>query len=216
LDFCYCIAGPADSDEIVDLLAKVFSESEPPAVAMGLSFFDMKQFLRLITPGIVADSLTVIAREKETGELAGALLTDDFAIPPRFDQTQISSRLIPIFSMLEELDEQFRRQRTVAQGECIHLFMLGVDGRFAGSGIAKSLVATCLDNGFHRGYRMAVTEATGKVSQHVFRKHGFVDRFRVAYQDFQCEGKLIFAGIREHDGAVLMEREMETDANIDE
>lgn len=197
----------ADSDDIVDLLARVFSESEPPAVAMGLTFLDLKQFLRLITPEILRASLTVIARETESGGLVGVLLTDDFAVPPKVDQT-ISARFVPIFAMLEALDEQFRREQTVEQGECMHLFMLGVDRRFAGAGIAKSMIAACLENGIRKGYRIAVTEATGKISQHVFRTLGFVDRFKVSYRDFRCDGKVAFARITEHDGALLMERSL--------
>ncbi|HEU5403001.1 MAG TPA: GNAT family N-acetyltransferase [Terriglobales bacterium] len=207
-DISYSIAGDADSDEIVELLATVFSESEPPAVAAGLTFADMRQLLRLITPGIVSLSLTVVAREKGSGELAGALLTDDFAAPPKLDPTQISRRFAPIFSMLEELDEQFRRERVVLPGECLHLFMLGVERRFAGFGIAKSMVAACLENGIRAGYRAAVTEATGKISQHVFRGQGFRERFRVSYRNFRHAQKAVFAGISEHDGALLMEKSL--------
>ena len=206
--FDYSLATTADTDEIVDLLARVFSESEPPAVAMGLTFVDMKQFLGVVAPEIVSASLTVIARERDSGELAGVLLTDDFAQPPRLDHAQLSSRFAPIFSMLEELDEQFRMERTVLPGECMHLFMLGVDGRFAGCGIAKAMVAACLENGMQKGYRTAITEATGKVSQQVFRKNGFVERFTVSYRDFRYEGKPVFSDIREHDGAMLMEKSL--------
>ena len=207
-EFRYSIATSADSDGIARLLAKVFSDSEPPAVAMGLSFADMQVLLKLITPGIILDSLTVIAREGESGELAGVLLTDEFALPPQFDTAQVSPRFMPIFSMLEELDEQFRRERTISPGLCMHLFMLGVDARFAGVGIAKSMVVACLENGIQKSYRVAVTEATGKVSQHVFRKHGFVERFKVLYRDFRWEGKLVLKGITEHDGAMLMEKSL--------
>ena len=49
----YAVATLSDSDDIVHLLARVFSQSEPPAVAMGLSVEDMEQFLRLIVPRIV-------------------------------------------------------------------------------------------------------------------------------------------------------------------
>lgn len=205
-DFEYRVATVADTEEIINLLARVFSESEPPAVAMGLTFGDMKQFLRLITPEIVSILLTVIAREKGSGELAGALLTDDFALSPQFELDQISSRFAPVFSMLEELDERFRAGRTISPGEYMHLFMLGVNARFTGAGIAKSMVEACLENGLHKRYRTAVTEATGKISQRVFQKNGFVERFAVAYRDFKYEGKAVFASIKEHDRAMLMER----------
>ncbi len=204
----YAVATLSDSDDIVHLLARVFSQSEPPAVAMGLSVEDMEQFLRLIVPKIVPDGLTVVSRSHETGTLAGVLLTDDFATIPDVDLSQISPRFLPIFAMLERLDEQFRRGREISAGQYLHLFMLAVDARFAGCGIGQGLVEACVDNGSRKGYRTALTEATGRVSQHVFRKNGFAERFSVAYQDFVYEDKVVFASIREHEQAILMDRSL--------
>src|SRR5208282_4080108 len=202
----YCVARPFDAEEMVRLLATVFSESEPPAVAMGLSFGDLEQFLQLLAPGAIADGLTVLARCGDTRKLAGVLLTYDFASPPALDLRQISTRFLPIISMLETLDEQFRKERTISTGEYLHLFMLGVDKQFAGRRIGQGLVETCLDNGFRRGYRKAVTEATGRVSQHVFRKQGFSDHFSVSYQDFLYEDRVVFASIQGHEKATLMDK----------
>jgi GNAT superfamily N-acetyltransferase len=136
------------------------------------------------------------------------ILTDDFASPPALNTGQISPKLLPILSMLETLDEQFRRGKTIAPGECLHLFMLGVDGQFAGHGIAGGLVQACLHNGRRKGYRMAATEATGTISQHVFRKNGFADCFSVKYREFLYENKAVFASIREHERAILMVRSL--------
>lgn len=204
----YAVAKPSDAEEIIRLLATVFSESEPPAVAMGLSFREFEGFLQLFAPDDVAAELTIVARDKDTGKLAGVLLTDDFALPPTLDAVQISPKFLPILSMLEALDEQFRRGRTISAGEYLHLFMLAVDRQFAGCGIAQGMVAACLENGLRKGYRGAVTEATGKISQRVFRKHGFVDRFSVAYQAFLYEDELVFASIQDHESAILMERSL--------
>ena len=204
----YTVARPSDSNDIIRLLAEVFSQSEPPAVAMGLSFGDMKQFLELIVPRVIRDGLTVISRSTNAGKLAGALLSDDFASPPDLDLSKIDSKLLPIFSMLELLDQQFRRGRTLVHGEYLHLFMLAVDGEFAGHGIGQGLVQACIENGLRQGYKMALTEATGKVSQHIFRKNGFADRFGVSYRTFEYRGRKVFAPIREHDRAILMDRSL--------
>jgi ribosomal protein S18 acetylase RimI-like enzyme len=202
----YVIATPPDSQEIVRLLARVFSASEPPAVAMALSFLDMEQLLQLLVPKLISDGLTLIARSTDTGKLAGVCLTDDFASSPAIDTAQISSKFLPIFSMLEILDEQFRAGKTISAGEYLHLFMLGVDAQFAGRGIGQGLVQACVDNGLRKGYRMALTEATGKVSQNIFRKRGFVERFNVSYREFMYEGRSVFASIQEHEKAILMDR----------
>lgn len=202
----YDVARLSDSDDIIFLLSNVFSEAEPPAVAMGLSFGEMEQFLRLIVPNIIPCGLTVISRSRITGKLAGVLLTDDFTSPPALDPGRTSPKFLPILAMLETLDASFRGRRDISPGEYLHLFMLAVAPEFAGRGIAQGLVRACLDNGLRRGYRSALTEATGRVSQHVFRKSGFADRFSVSYQEFVYENKAVFASIRDHEKAVLMER----------
>lgn len=108
--------------------------------------------------------------------------------------------------MLGSLDKQYQGGRKIATGEYLHLFMIAVDEAFTGRGIAQRMVEACLANGRRRGYTHAVTEATGVVSQHVFRKLGFVERVRVSYQDYRYEGRAVFERIREHEGAVLMDR----------
>jgi ribosomal protein S18 acetylase RimI-like enzyme len=204
----YDVATPFDAEEIARLLATAFSESEPPAVAMGLTLRDLQQFLQRFAPRAITDGLTLVARSRDTGKLAGVLLTDDFASPPALDLNQISKKFLPIFSMLETLDEQFRGGRTILAGEFLHLYMLGVDRQLAGRGIAQGLVKACLDNGFRRGYQMAVTEATGRVSQRVFRKQGFEERFKVSYQDFMYDDKVVFASIQGHENAILMDKSL--------
>src|ERR1700739_2231533 len=190
----YAAAKPSDAEEIICLLAEVFSASEPPAVAMGLSFQELEHCLQLFAPRDIAEGLTIVARSRP-GTLAGVLLSDDFGLASTLDVNQISPKFLPVFSMLETLDEQFRRGKTITAGEYLHLFMLGVHGQFAGRGIAQGMVAACLENGPPKGYRAALAEATGNVSQRVFRKQGFVDRFSVAYRDFRYEDKLVFASI---------------------
>ncbi len=200
------LATPKDSNEIVHLLARVFSESEPPAVAMGLSQAEMEQFLRFIVPAIIPHQLTLLARSSETQELAGVVLAEDFSLAPVVNIHRISAKLLPILSMLETLDEQFRSGKTLAVGEYLHLFMLAVDARFAGRGIGHQLVRACTNNGLRKAYHLALTEATGNVSQHIFRKNGFAERFSVSYRDFVYQRQHVFASITVHEKAILMEK----------
>ncbi len=195
-----------DTNAVVQLLAKVFSASEPPAVAMRLTPADLERFVGLLCPKAAADGLTIVARDLDSRQIAGVLLTDDFAVPPAPAPGEFSDKFLPILAMLDSLDEQYRQSRAIVAGQYLHLFMLAVDEGFAGQGIAQQLVAACLSNGRHKGFTHAVTEATGVVSQHVFRKLGFTDRLRVSYRDFTYQGRRVFASIRDHEAAILMDR----------
>jgi hypothetical protein len=96
----YDVATPFDAEEIAQLLATAFSESAPPAVAMGLTFRDLQQFLQRFAPRAIADGLTLVARSRDTGKLAGVLLTDDFASPsssgPEPDQQEIPAHFLHV------------------------------------------------------------------------------------------------------------------------
>jgi ribosomal protein S18 acetylase RimI-like enzyme len=196
----------SDTAAVVDLLARVFSAAEPPAVAMGLTPAEMERFVSLLCPAAAADGLTVVARVLGTNQIVGVLLTDDFGAPPTLDLSKISDKFLPILTMLEGLDEQYRKGRSIVAGQYLHLFMLAVDTHFVGHGIAQQLVTACLSNGRQKGYTHAVTEATGVVSQRVFRKVGFTDRVRVTYRDYRYDGRPVFASIRDHMATILMDR----------
>lgn len=56
------------------------------------------------------------------------------------------------------------------------------------------------------GFSTAIVEATGKISQHIFRKYGFEDRASLDYQIYEYKGIKVFEGIKEHKSCVLMEK----------
>jgi len=74
--------------------------------------------------------------------------------------------------------------------------------------LSQQLVVACLEHGNRRGYRLAVTEATNKISQHIFRKQGFVERAKRSYAAHPFDGQHIFASIAEHGGPILMDKSL--------
>jgi ribosomal protein S18 acetylase RimI-like enzyme len=202
------VAEGSDLQDITRLLGAVFSQYDPPAVATGVTPGEFEDFVRLLCPAVPAAALTIVGRSAETGELAGALLTEDSASPPPSGIDRLSKKFDPIFDILGQLDTDYRQGKPVATGESLHLFLLGVAETFGGRGVAQQLVTSCLANGLRRGYRTAVTEATNSVSQHIFRKQGFVDRVQRSYRDHRYEGRAFFAAIDGHVGPILMDRSL--------
>lgn len=204
----YNLYTAADADDMTRLLGDVFTRRDPPAVAAGLTPHEFEAFVRLLCPKADAEGLTIVARSADTGEMLGALLTEDSASAPPDRMDGLSAKFRPIFDILGQLDAEYRSGPAVHPGESIHLFLLGVAGSAAGKGVAQQLVAECLANGVRRGYRVAVTEATSKTSQHIFRKHGFVERVQRSYGDHRFEGEAVFASIAEHGGPILMDKQL--------
>jgi len=57
-----------------------------------------------------------------------------------------------------------------------------------------------------RGAHRLSAEATNKVSQHIFRKQGFVERVQRSYEGHRFDGRQVFASIAEHGGLILMDK----------
>ena len=204
----YGVYAPSDAEAMVKLLGEVFSRHDPPAVAAGLTAAEFEAFVRLLCPQVAEERLTIVARLAGTGELAGVLLTEDSASAMPEGMDRLSPKFDPIFDILGQLDTEYRGGKTVRPGESLHLFLLGVSDRVAGRGVAQQLVAACLEHGTRRGYRIAVTEATNKVSQHIFRKQGFVERVKRSYEAHRFNGRQVFASIAEHGGPILMDKSL--------
>lgn len=197
-----------DAAEMARLLGEVFSRRDPPAVAVGVTPTEFEAFVRLFCPKAAEEGLTIVARRADTRELVGALLTEDSAsaLPDRMDR--LSPKFERIFDILGQLDAEYRADRTVRTDESLHLFLLGVAESIAGQGVAQHLVSRCLEYGARKGYQLAVTEATNKISQHIFRKRGFVERVRRSYGDHRFDGQAVFASIAEHGGPILMDKRL--------
>jgi GNAT superfamily N-acetyltransferase len=204
----YGVYVPSDAEAMAQLLGEVFSRHDPPAVAVALTSSEFEEFVWLFCPKAAAESLTIVARLAGTGELVGALLAEDSASALPVGMDRLSTKFDPIFDILGQLDTEYRSGRAVLPGESLHLFLLGVSDRVVGKGVAHHLVAACLENGVRRGYRVAVTEATNKVSQHIFRKQGFVTRAQRSYETHRFNGRQVFASIAEHRGPMLMEKSL--------
>lgn len=203
----YSVFRDSDTEDVVRVLGRTFSRYDPPAVAAGLTSGDFEFFVRLFCPQAAADALSVVARTEATGEVLGALITEDSraSVQPE-GMNRLSPKFAPIFDLLSGMDEEYRRGQAPAPGQSLHLFLLGVADFASGRGIGQRLVATCLDLAARKGYRMAVTEATSKASQQVFRKQGFSERVRRSYEDYRHQGRAVFASIAAEGGPILMDR----------
>ena len=200
----YSVCETRDLPEMIRLLAEVFAREDPPPVAVGLSPAEFEAAVRLFSRSAGADGLTIIARDEVSGAMAGALLNEDAAKPAPEGMDRLSDKFVPIFDLLDQLEDRVPDEDPTVPGEVLHLFMLGVDRAFARRGIGQQLVMASLANGAELGYRVAVTEAMNRVSQHIFGKSGFLSRAEVSYADYRRDGIAVFASIAEHGGPMSM------------
>lgn len=144
----------ADVGAAIALVARAFSADERLGVAVGVTAAEMVELIQPAAARVVADGLTVVARDAASGELAGVLITDDFASLLPMESEGMSPKFDPIFGLLGRLDEAYREARTIAPGEHLHLFMLATEARYRGRGVAGRLARACLANGGRLGIGM--------------------------------------------------------------
>ncbi len=183
-------------DEMALMVAEAFTRYEPVMVAQDISLNECVDFVKLLGPKAQQEELTVVARDQETGQIIGAMITDDFASAPLESMEHLGGKFEPVFALLSELDAQYNQGRSLRLGKYLHLFMIAVTHQHKGRKVAQNLIQACLENGTRKGYKAAVTEATGMISQHIFRnKFGFADRLEIPYKTFIYQGKRVFESI---------------------
>lgn len=204
----YSICRPEEVEEMVSVLAETFARRDPPEVALGITAQEFARFLTAVSATAGDDGLSIVARDLASGSMAGALLNEDAGRQSERARGASSSRSGPISDLFRELDAQVGDAGPTVPGTTLHVFMLGVDDRFAQRGIAQRLVEASLANAAALGYRTAVTEATNLISQHIFAKLGFVTRAEASYGDYRRDGHATFASIAHQGGIKSMTLEL--------
>ena len=202
----YSVYVPSHAEEMTRLLAEAFAHREGLSIAAGLSEAQFAMFVRTFLPQVSEEKLTIVARFADSGEMVGALLTNDPARETAQPSETLHEKFEPVAGILGQLVAAYKAGQEPRPGEMLHLYLLGVSDRVAGRGIGQQLVSTCVENGARRGYRVAFAEAAGRASQHIFRKLGFAERAHIPYQDYVFNGRRVFESIAYEGGPTLMEK----------
>ncbi len=205
----YDVAMSNDVDDMASFLGDCFSRREPPAVAAGFRANKIAELVKALCSNPATVGLSVVARDRRSGELVGAALASDFAVPPPDSVEPLVPIFVPLLAFLEQLDDQYSAIRKIEEGRFLHLFMIGTTDTRLGQGIAGNLLRTCLRNGQALGFHSAVAEATSGASRALFGKHGFEELFFAGYEEFEFDGERPFESIKEHQGCALMEARIE-------
>ncbi len=191
------------------VVAEAFCSGEPMTVCQNISVQNFVHFVKLFGSKTEQEGLTIVAIDKTTSQIVGAVVTDDFGLEPPDGLETISEKFVPVFTLLGELDDQYKENKTINPGEYLHIFMVAVDNQYKNKHIAYNLVQTCLENGIKKGYKIALAEVTGSISQDIFKnKCCFVDRFKINYKIFTYNGKQVFETIKGHIGTILVDKQV--------
>ncbi|BAY93257.1 MULTISPECIES: GNAT family N-acetyltransferase [unclassified Tolypothrix] len=203
-EILFQVMQPNDIEETVICISQIFSSFEPMAKALKISFNELYPFALSVCQKAVDEKISIVAKDRKTGKVVGFIISEDFITVYPESLEGIDHKFEYIFSLLSELGENYRRTHAFTAGQVLHISMLGVQEKYTKRHIATTLIRENLKLAKHHKFEIAVTEATGVASQHIFRKLRFTEEFAIEYKSYKFKDKQIFHCIAHPDNCLLM------------
>ena len=193
-----------DIEETAICISQVFSKYETMSKSLKFSFDEFYRFAVHVCKKAAAQKLSIIAKNWQTGEVIGFIIAEDFTTIHAEALEDIDKKFEYVFSLLSELDENYRSIHPVRAGQVLHIFMLGVQEIYTKRYIGTTLVKENLNLAKQHNFEVAITEATGVASQHLFLNLGFTEESAIEYKSYKFKGKQIFSSINKPRNCLLM------------
>lgn len=205
----YEIFKEEDLEQTIACIIDVFPIREPMTEALHITPDEFYSFAKIYCKKAVKDGLSVIAKDRDTGGVIGFLISEDLASEPPKGIEMISKKFHPIMALLNRLEEEYKKTRTVDKGEILHLFMGGVSQHYEGRNITTTLIEENLKLAKMKNFSYAIGEGTGKVVFHITRdKLGFNEKHAIEYKSFTYKGEKVFKNIETSTSCILVEKQL--------
>jgi hypothetical protein len=186
------------------LLSEHFFQREPISPLLGLTEDEINFFLDVVLQKAIKDELSVVALN-EANEVVGCIISDDYFSNPPDDFSNITPKLNPVFLLLKKLGDEFRSIYPFEENKYYHLFMIATNEK----GIATPLTDEAIKLALSKGYKYAVLEATGTISQHIAENSlNFKELTTIKYSEFEFKGDKIFESILDSDACKFYIKEI--------
>ena len=210
-DIVYDVLDDYDATHAIRCFATTFPAHEPMTKHLRISQEVFHQFAEMVVHKAVIAGLSISAKDLYTGNLLGCLISEDFEGNPPADLEYIHPDFDPIFALLDTLDRSYRSQHLSFPNEILHEFMMSVYPDHKGRSIGYNLVAASHALGRKKGFKSAIAEVTGPISQSVFiDKHEYQVLEEIAYNNFEFDCRLCFAGITDSTHCKLVHKDLYT------
>lgn len=196
----------SDIEETASCISQVFSNFEPMAKTLKISFNEFYRFALPVCQKAVEQKISIIAKDQKTEEIVGFIISEDFTTVSQYPLDGIDHKFEGVFSLLSELEENYQKCHLIKARQVLHIFMLGVQEKYNKRHIATTLVRENLNLAKHHNFEIAITEATSVGSQRIFRNFGFIEEFAIEYKPYKFKGKHIFSSIENPPNCLLMSR----------
>ena len=193
-----------DIEDTATCVSQVFSSFEPIAKALKISFNEFYRFAVPVCQKAADEEISIIAKDQKTGEIVGFIISEDLMTVKPGPTEGIDNKFEAVFSLLSELEENYRKCHLVKGVHILHILMLGVQEKYSKRHIATTLVRENLNLAKHHNFEIAITEDTGVASGHIFQNLGFIEEFAIEYKSYKFKGKHIFSSLENPPNCLLM------------
>ncbi len=204
----YDLLRAEDVKDASNCIAMAFSVGEPMSRTLTITLDEFLLFTAMFCEKAAADGLSFVAKNQQTGKLLGSLIVEDFLTNPPEGIDRISPKFEPIFALLEQLDDNYKKQHPVQENEILHIFMSGVYKEYLGQKISTTLKQAAHAMGKIKKYKGAIAEATGPFSQKINANLGYELVDAIKYTDFEFNGKKTFAEITDCQSCQLLYKKL--------
>lgn len=180
---------------------------EPMSQIQQISLKEMLEFCESVIGFAINNALSFVALDQEMNVI-GVIINKDFVESPIAENIEINDKFIPIFDLLEKLDAQFQKNLSVEKGIYFHSLMIAVDENTTIKNISTLLQNASFEEAIQLGFKFAVLEATGPISQHIAKnKFGYKIAIELKYKDYKFNNKAIFKDIETNESCQLLLKE---------
>lgn len=194
-------ATESEYNEVVDCINTTFCSSEPTSKAINLSKNEFKRYVEIFAKRSIGNNETTIIRVK--GEIAACIISERVLQSPD-GLNEVSKKLDPVMAILGDLDDLFFNESSLSHKDCFHILMVGVLPKFKGLKLAEQIIIYQEAMAKFYGYKYIFAEATGPVSQYIFKKLGYTIAASIDYKTY-CHNQLYpFNSIEDCDSCALV------------
>ena len=163
-------------ERVNEVVSQAFSKFDPMISAVELDVEETRVFVNKLLERSLEQKTTIVCVDDATDEVAGAIISEDLTTEEFPMSILNKNKWEPVLEVVDSLDH-FYMEKLEAQPkyrDILHMFMMGVDKRFKGNKIGETLTVKALENAQELGYKTAIAELTGPISQHIYQtKLGF-------------------------------------------
>ncbi len=194
-------------EQTINCLVNVLTNAEPMLAAMKLTPSEFYPFAEAICSQAIPNNFSHIAKDSATSQIIGTIISDDLSTElPSEIPLGFTEKSFAIFQLLNELHEQYLIKKKPVTSQVFHILSLAVEEPYRNRNIANNLIRKNLEVARQENFSEVIVEASGNISQHLFRKYGFEDICSIDYQTYKYQEIPVFEQIKEHRSCILMEK----------